>query len=192
MPKTTDQRFKEPSSILKIKQNVPLGYLNNLDTFGKSKNQSRSNLPKADRFVTRTLHEKNLITLPAPASYNLSSTKSITKNASLNREAKEKLKFSPKKRYDRFFSKAYFKELDNHNGNQSPGPCAYQGKDKTQLNFNKKPENLLGKADRGLELKVEDRESPSPTKYNINFEVKGTMNKKGPSFGSAPKKFSLF
>lgn len=149
-------------------------------------------MPKADRFVARTLHEKDLITLPAPATYNLSSTHSITKNASLNREEKEKVKFSPKRKYDRFFSKAYFKELDNGSGDQSPGPCAYQGKDKTQSNFNKRPENLLGKADRGLELKVEEKESPSPTKYNVKFEVKGTINKKGPSFGSAPKKFSLF
>ena len=185
-------RFKEPSSIVKLKQNIPVGYLNNFDTFGKSKNLSRSNLPKADRFVTRTLHEKDLIALPAPASYNLSGAKSIKNNASLNREAKEKLKFSPKKKYDRFFSKAYFKELDNGNGDQSPGPWAYLEKDKTQTNFNHRPENLLGKADRGLNLKKEDKESPSPTKYDVKYDFSGTVSKKGPSFGSAPKKFSLF
>eukprot|EP00345_Euplotes_harpa_P018500 CAMPEP_0168335112 /NCGR_PEP_ID=MMETSP0213-20121227/10703_1 /TAXON_ID=151035 /ORGANISM="Euplotes harpa, Strain FSP1.4" /LENGTH=113 /DNA_ID=CAMNT_0008339953 /DNA_START=304 /DNA_END=645 /DNA_ORIENTATION=- len=87
VPNLTNERFKEPSSLLKIKKSVPLGYLQNFNTFYKSLNMSKSNLPKANRFVQRELNERRFVELP-------------------------KLKYSPKKCYDRFKAKTYFKELD--------------------------------------------------------------------------------
>lgn len=121
----------------------------------------------------------------------MSNAFSIHKNASANRETKAKLKYSPKKCYDRFKAKTYFKELDCVNGEHSPGPCAYQTVTSKFPMIRRSSENLFGTADRKLELKKEERDSPSPTKYNVNFEIKNTMNKKGISFGKAPKTFSL-
>lgn len=59
VPNLTNERFKEPSSLLKIKKSVPLGYLQNFNTFYKSLNMSKSNLPKANRFVQRELNERS-------------------------------------------------------------------------------------------------------------------------------------
>ena len=158
----------------------------------KSLNQSKSNLSKANRFTQRELHEKDLVALPAPASYDLSSLHSINKNVSLNRETNAKKQFSTKKRYDRFINNIYYKELERF-ADQSPGPCAYENTNKIKLRANRMScDNLFGKADRGLILKKEDKDSPSPTKYDVKYEVKGTISVKGPTFGSAPKKFSLF
>lgn len=153
---------------------------------------SKSNLSKANRFTQRELHEKDLVALPAPASYDLSGLNSISQNASLNREKNANKKFSPKRKYERFMSNIYYKELDRF-ADQSPGPCAYEGTGKISLKSNRRScDNLFGKADRGLALKKEDQDSPSPMKYDVKYDVKGTINVKGPTFGSAVKKFSLF
>lgn len=153
---------------------------------------SKSNLSKANRFTQRELHEKDLIALPAPASYDLSGLHSISQNASLNREKNANKKFSPAKKYERFINKVYCKELDRF-ADQSPGPCAYESVPKISLRSNRRScDNLFGKADRGLILKKEDKDSPSPMKYDVKYEVKGTINVKGPTFGSAVKKFSMF
>ena len=109
------------------------------------------------------------------------------------RETELREKLSPKKRYDRFKNKAYFKELDRGIADQSPGPCAYSPPDKATLpSVRKSCETLFGKADRKLYFKKEDKESPSPTKYNVVYEFKGTSHVKGVSFGKAEKKFSLY
>lgn len=113
----SEQRFKEPKSIKLLKANIPIGYLNNFDTFKQSTNASQSNLSKADRFNHRKVYERDLQALPGPLSYNLSTYNSISYNTSLDRETQAKLKFSPKKvKYDRFKNKVYFKELDRTSG----------------------------------------------------------------------------
>lgn len=45
-----DERFKEPTSVRKLKEQIPIAYLQNLDTFSQSINKSTSNLTKDLRF----------------------------------------------------------------------------------------------------------------------------------------------
>lgn len=131
--------------------------------------------------------------LPSPSSYNLSYINSIKQKAQLTKESQIKEQLSEQKRFDRFKDKTYFRELDRGHGDNSPGPGAYEQADKNKLpNVRKSCETLFGKADRKLVLKKEEKESPSPTKYNVRYEFKGTRNIKGASFGTAPKKFSMF
>lgn len=111
VPNVTEKRFRENNAITLLKKNIPIGYLNNFDTFSKSLNQSNSNLSKETRFKARNAYEKDLVNMPSPLDYNLSDSKSISKYATMDKTSKAKI--SPKKqKYDRFKSKAYFKELD--------------------------------------------------------------------------------
>lgn len=191
--KVPNDRFKEPESVRKIKEIVPVSYLNNFNTFSQSINKSTSNLTKAKRFSIRDIYEKDLGDLPSPSSYNLSYLNSITQKAQATKESQIKEKLSEKKRFDRFKDKTYFRELDRGHGDNSPGPGAYQKADTDKLpSVRKSCETLFGKADRKLMFRKEDKESPSPTKYNVRYEFKGTRNLKGASFGTAPKTFSMF
>jgi hypothetical protein len=187
------ERFHEPSSVTSIKANVPVGYLNNFNTFAESINKSTSNLSKAIRFSKRKIFQTDLDDLPSPGSYDLSYYKSIMNQAKAPKETELREKLSPRKRYDRFKNKAYFKELDRGIADQSPGPWAYSPPDKAKFpSVRKSCETLFGKADRKLNFKKEDKESPSPTKYNVVYDFKGSAHVKGISFGKAEKKFSLF
>lgn len=133
--------------------------------------------------------------MPSPVTYNLSYLKSIQEASKANEQAIVRDRLRAQKRYDRFGQKTYFKELDRGNGDHSPGPCAYQASNVAKLNLpsvRRSSDYIFSKADRGLKLKKEKKESPSPTKYNVQYEFKGTRNIKGASFGTAAKKFSMF
>ena len=187
-----DERFKESSSVTSIKANVPNAYLQNMNTFSESVNKSKSNLAKNERFTNTRVFNQDLDDLPSPSTYNLSYFKSIVAEAQPSKESKLRNNLGISKRYDRFTNKAYFKELDRGQGDQSPGPCTYISNVRPQLpDIRRSCSNLFGKSSRGLQLTKEEKASPSPQKYSVNYEFKGTRHVKGPTFGSAKKRFSM-
>ncbi|CAI2377188.1 unnamed protein product [Moneuplotes crassus] len=186
-------RFDEPSSILEMKRQVPEAYLKDFTSFVKSKNASKSNLGKANRWQRRSLNEVDLECLPSPSSYNLESYRSVAGQAKATNADYLRSMRNISKRYDRFSGKTYFKELDKSNCEQGPGPCIYDSHSYNQIKLPKVKHKIgFTFADRGLKLKKEDKESPSPMKYDVKYEFKGTDHVKGYTFGSAAKKFSLF
>lgn len=110
--KYSDDRFKEPTSVRKLKEKIPVAYMQNLDTFSQSINKSTSNLTKDKRFKRRTIFEKDLEGLPSPSSYNLSALYSIQAYSKASKQAEVRDRLRANKRFDRFDQKAYFKELD--------------------------------------------------------------------------------
>ncbi|CAI2375455.1 unnamed protein product [Moneuplotes crassus] len=187
------QRFEEPSSIREMKESVPSSYQKDFTSFLKSINASQSNLGKASRWKRRSLNEQDLECLPSPSSYNLEQFKSIATQAKASNADHLRKKRNSNMRYGRFGGKTYFKELDVSNCEQGPGPGVYDSHNYKQIKLPKmKHKKGFSYVDRKLEFKKEKKESPSPTKYNVQYEFKGTNHVKGPTFGSAEKKFSMF
>ena len=90
-------------------------------------------------------------------------------------------------------NKTYCKELDKSNGGYGPGPGYYNAENHKAISLpkikNKRPN--FGTKDRGMEFKKEEGDSPSPFKYDAQYEFKGTKHQKGFTFGSAPKRLSF-
>ena len=186
--------MKKIEAFQSLNKSIPVSYVKDFTSFNKSINISSSNLTKAARWKKKPI-ERVKEGIPCPSSYNLSYLDSISKNAAAKPEHKFRNQYGPFKRYDKFKNKTYFKELDRGGGEESPGPWRYNAEKHKTINLpnvRKSWGTLFGGAKRGLHFKKEDKDSPSPTKYNVQYEFKGTDHKKGYTFGSAAKKFSLF
>jgi hypothetical protein len=187
-----NSRFYEPANIRMMKERIPVSYLGDISSFRTSLNKSSSNLTKDTRFKTLTTFKHDI---PSPSVYNLQYLHSISKNAQISKAKRLYNDFSPKRAcdYDRFKDKTYCKELDRKTGGQSPGPCAYDGDRQSAIfpRVRKSRGTLFGKSDRKLKFKKEVVDSPSPTKYDVQYGSEGIRNHKGFTFGSSEKKFAF-
>ena len=135
--------------------------------------------------------------LPAPANYNLTDVHSIANSTKVDplHRLRQKRIHKISSSYSRFDDHLFYPEKERlMKGNDSVSPDKYdplvalKATQARKRNFASFP-----KENRNLELKREEKESPSPAKYKViaEYDIKFTRNMKGATMGTLKRKLEF-
>ena len=192
------QKYHSPKHKTELIKHYPHAYASiYTDRQVGPKNYSYSSLPKQQRFRFRDLFELECVNLPSPSNYNLSQIKSIGNRvqADLLTKLKQKRMSKFSLSYSRFKDSVFYHEKERlMKGNDSVSPTIYDSLAAYKaLQSNKNGKVSFTKEKREFIINKEDKESPSPTKYNaiIESDINPARIKKGVSIGKSKRQFDF-